>query len=301
MNQPESSPRVLLLGSESGFCFHALGALLEARVQVASVLIAAGEDATPPRPVLRGAMPVSQPGSVGDFADREGVATIHCIDTLEAQALKRAQAVSPDVLLLACLPERLDLFWLELAPAGCFNIHPSLLPRYRGPAPLFWQLRDGCQETGVTVHRVEARMDAGPILVQEKHAIEPDDTLATLNARLAAAGALAFAAALDAIAAGTAELEAQDEAGASHFPWPKREDFSLDWRWTAARAYRFVRATQLLGQIYPMETRDGVLLIERVLDFDASAVQEAAFLEKDGVLEIGFSTGVMRAVGKRQA
>ncbi len=301
MNPPESSPRVLLLGSESGFCFHALGALLEARVQVAGVLIAAGEDATPPRPVLRGAMPVSQPGSVADFADREGIATIPCIDTLEAQALKRAQAVSPDVLLLACLPERLDLFWLELAPAGCFNIHPSLLPQYRGPAPLFWQLRDGSLETGVTVHRVEARMDTGPILVQEKHVIDPEDTLATLNARLAAAGALAFAAALDAIVAGTAELKAQDEAKASHQPWPRQEDFSLDPQWPAARAFRFVRATQLLGQPYRVETQDGTLLLERPLGFDAGATVDSAFTEREGVLTIRFSEGVMRAVGKRQA
>ena len=301
MKHPDSSPRVLLLGSESGFCFHALGALLEARVQVAGVLIAAGEDATPPRPVLRGAMPVSQPGSVRDFAAREGIAPISCIDTLEAQALERAQAVSPDVLLLACLPERLDLFWLELAPAGCFNIHPSLLPRYRGPAPLFWQLRDGCQETGVTVHRVEARLDAGPILVQEKHAIDPDDTLATLNARLAAAGASVFAAALDTIAVGTAELKAQDEAKTSHFPWPRQADFSLEPQWTAARAFRFVRATRLLGQPYRMETQDGTLLLERPLGFDAGATLNSAFTEEEGVLTIRFSQGVMRAVGRRQA
>jgi methionyl-tRNA formyltransferase len=292
---------VLVLGSESGFCFHALEALLEARVGVAGVLIAAGEDAAPPRPVLRGAIPVSQPGSVADFADREGITKILCIDTLEAQALKRAQAVSPDVLLVACLPERLDLFWLELAPAGCFNIHPSLLPRYRGPAPLFWQLRDGCRETGVTVHRVEARMDAGPILVQDKYAIEADDTLATLNARLAAAGASAFAAALDAVAAGAAELNAQDEAKASHQPWPGEADFSLDPQWPAARAFRFVHATQLLGQGYSMETQDGGLLIERALDFDAGATLDSAFTDRQGVLTIRFSEGVMRAVGKRQA
>jgi methionyl-tRNA formyltransferase len=251
--------------------------------------------------VLRGAIPVSQPGSVADFADREGIATIPCIDTLEAQALERAQAVSPDVLLVACLPERLDLFWLELAPAGCFNIHPSLLPRYRGPAPLFWQLRDGREKTAVTVHRVAARLDAGPILVQQKLAIDPDDTLATLNARLATAGASAFAAALGAITAGTAKLKAQDEAKASHQSWPRRSDFSLDPQWPAARAYRFIHATHLLGQSYRVETQDGALLLERPLDFDAAATLDSAFTEKKGVLTIRFSEGVMRAVGKRQA
>ncbi len=298
MNQPTDAPRVLLLGSESGFCFHALKALRDSRVNVAGVLIATGSPARAARPVIRGSIPLSQPGSVLDLAAREGIVTIRCEHTGEDWARELAHEMAPAVVLVACLPERLDEFWISLAPAGCFNLHPSMLPAYRGPAPLFWQLRDGLTETGVSVHKVEARMDAGPILIQEAHLIDPDDNLATLNAMLAAAGARAFALALNDIVAGKAQMTPQDEAIASAHPWPKDGDFSLDPGWSAGHAFRFISATAPMGRPYSMATDEGDLLIERVLDFEAKGKLEQAFLEAGGVLTIRFAEGTMRAVGK---
>ncbi len=299
MNPPIDAPRVLLLGSESGFCFHALKALRDSRVNVAGVLIAAGSGARAARPVMRGSIPLSQPGSVSDLAAREGIVTIRCEHTGEQWARELAHEMTPEVVLVACLPERLDEFWISLSPAGCFNLHPSLLPAYRGPAPLFWQLKDGLEQTGVSVHRVEARIDAGPILVQEAHSIDPEDNLATLNAMLAAAGARAFALALRDIVSGKAQLTPQDEAIASAHPWPKDEDFSLDPGWSARRAFRFVGATALMGRHYRMETEAGALLIDRVLDFNPSGTLDSAFSESGGVLTLRFAEGTMRAVGKR--
>ncbi len=299
MSQPYDSPRVLLLGSESGFCFHALRASRDSRVNVVGVLIASGEPGRAARPVLRGSIPLSQPGSVSDLAAREGIVTIRCLDTREQGARNQARLTWPDVVLVACLPERLDEFWISLAPAGCFNLHPSLLPAYRGPAPLFWQLRDGLTRTGVTVHQVEARIDAGQILLQEAHRIDPQDDLAILNAVLAAAGARAFALVLDDVVSGRARLTPQDEAKASAHPWPKDRDFALEPGWSAERAFRFARATATLGRPYPMETEDGALVIERVLDFDAGGAMGPAFTEAGGVLTIRFARGTLRAVGKR--
>jgi methionyl-tRNA formyltransferase len=297
VNPPADSPRVLLLGSESGFCFHALRALRDSRVNVCGVLIASGEPGRASRPVLRGSIPLSQPGSVADLAAREDIVTIRCVNTREQGARNQARMTWPDVALVACLPERLAEFWMSLAPAGCFNLHPSLLPAYRGPAPLFWQLRDGLERTGVTVHRVEARLDAGPILLQEAQQIEPDDDLATLNAVLAAHGARAFALALDDVVGGRVHLIPQDETIASAHPWPRDEDFSLDPRWSAKRAFRFARATAALGRPYPMETGEGALLIQRVLDFDAEGTLEQTVSEAGGVLTIRFAEGTLRAVG----
>jgi methionyl-tRNA formyltransferase len=298
VNPPTDAFRVLLLGSESGFCFHALKALRDSRVKVAGVVIVSGSGEHASRPVIRGSIPLSQPGSVSDLAAREGIDTIRAENTREPWVRELARGVNPDVALVACLPERLDEFWISLSPAGCFNLHPSLLPAYRGPAPLFWQLRDGLEETGVSVHRVEARMDAGPILLREAHAIEPDDNLATLNAALAAAGARAFALALGDIVAGKAQTRPQDGALASAHPWPQDKDFSLDPAWSARRAFRFASATAALGRPYRMETKDGALVIERVLDFDAEGVLERAYRGAGGVLTIRFAEGTMRAVGK---
>ena len=298
MNQSTDAPRVLLLGSESGFCFHALKALRDSRVNVAGMLIASGASERTSRPVIRGSIPLSQPGSVSDLAAREGIVTIRCEHSREQRARELAHEMTPQVVLVACLPERLDEFWISLSPAGCFNLHPSMLPAYRGPAPLFWQLRDGLERTGVSVHRVEARMDAGPILLQEAHLIDPDDNLATLNARLATAGARAFALALNDIVCGKAHLTPQDEEIASAQPWPKDDDFSLDPGWSAKHAFRFATATAALGRSYRMEIGDGALLIERVLDCDPEGTLERAYTETVGVLTIRFAKGTMRAVGK---
>ncbi len=300
MNQAIDAPRVLLLGSESGFCFHAFKALLDSRVAMAGVLIASGSGEGVSHPVIRGSIPLSQPGSVADLAAREGIATICCEHTREARARELAREMAAAVVLVACLPERLDEFWMALSPAGCFNLHPSLLPAYRGPAPLFWQLKDGVEVTGVSVHRVESRMDAGPILMQEAHAIDSEDNLATLNAMLAAAGARAFARALADIVSGKARLIPQDEAKASAHPWPKDADFALDSNWSARHAFRFVSATAGLGRPYFMETKGGALSIERVLDFDAGGSLDTAFKEKSGVLTIRFAQGTLRAVGRRK-
>ncbi len=299
MNPPTDAPRVLLLGSESGFCFHAFKALRDSRVAMAGVLIASDSGEGVSRPVIRGSIPLAQPGSVADLAAREGIATIRCEHTREAWARELAHEMTPDVVLVACLPERLEEFWLKLSPAGCFNLHPSLLPAYRGPAPLFWQLKDGVEKTGVSVHWVEARMDAGPILMQEAHIIDVEDNLATLNAMLAAAGARAFARALADILSGKARFVPQDEAKASAHPWPKDEDFALDANWSAKHAFRFVNATAGLGRPYSMQTEDAALSIERVLDFDAAGSMDKAFAEKSGVLTIRFAQGTLRAVGKR--
>lgn len=298
MNEPTDAPRVLLLGSESGFCFHTLKALRECRVPIAGVLIAAGTEAQAWRPVTRGALPLSQPGTVTDLAARDGLITLRCGNTREQWVRELVREMAPAVVLVACLPERLDDFWMDLAPGGCLNLHPSLLPAYRGPAPLFWQLRDGLEQTGFTLHRVEEALDAGPVLAAEAHAIDPEDNLATLNALLAAAGARAFAGRLQSIVSGAARYTPQDETKASAHPWPRDRDFALDPGWSAARAFRFVRATASLGRPYPMTTEAGALVIERALDFDAEASMDEAFVEKGGVLTLRFAEGTLRAVGK---
>jgi len=299
MIAPENAPKILLLGSESGFCFHALTCLRDLRLSVAEVLIAAGASAAMERPLMRGSIPLSQPGSVADLAAREGISVIRCKSTREDWAYELARELAPDVVLVACLPERLGARWCEVSKRGCFNLHPSLLPAHRGPAPLFWQLRDGLSLTGVTVHRIEAAVDAGAVLAQDELRIADHDTLATLNAALATAGVRLFARALDAVVSGTATLSAQDESLSSYHPWPKNEDFALDTAWPATRAFRFIRATQSMGVPYRVALDGALLLIDRVVDVNDSATMHDAFSESGGVLTIRFANGTLRAVGKK--
>ncbi len=128
---------------------------------------------------------------------------------------------------------------------GMLNIHPSLLPRYRGAAPVPWAIANGDDMTGVSVLYVTAHMDAGNILLQEPAPIRPDDTTPTLAPRLAEQGADLLERAFDLFRGGhPPEGRPQDESKATLAPKLKKEDGRVDWTWPAVKIRDRVRAFQ---------------------------------------------------------
>jgi methionyl-tRNA formyltransferase len=117
---------------------------------------------------------------------------------------------------------------LEALPKGCINVHASILPRYRGAAPVQWSVIHGDAETGVAIMQLDAGMDTGPVLLERRVAIDPDETSGELLARLAPIGAAALLEAVAAIAAGTAQPVAQDHAAATHAPMLAKSDGAID-------------------------------------------------------------------------
>jgi methionyl-tRNA formyltransferase len=117
---------------------------------------------------------------------------------------------------------------LEALPRGCINVHASLLPRYRGAAPVQWAVIHGETETGVSIMQLDEGMDTGPVLLERRVAIDPAETSGELLARLAPIGAAALLDALSAIAAGTAQPAAQDHSRATHAPMLAKTDGMID-------------------------------------------------------------------------
>src|SRR5688500_889045 len=105
---------------------------------------------------------------------------------------------------------------LDALPRGCINVHGSLLPKYRGAAPVQWAVIDGEPETGVAIMQLDEGMDTGPVYLERRVAIEPEETSGELLARLAPIGAEALLEAIAALAAGTAKAQPQDHAHATH-------------------------------------------------------------------------------------
>jgi len=132
---------------------------------------------------------------------------------------------------------------LAIAPHGMLGVHPSLLPKYRGAAPVAWAILNGEATTGITVFRLNERLDAGDILLQQQVAIEPQEDADALTRRLAQAGARALIEALEALAQGRARFEPQDEARASLAPKLTKAQGRIDWRAPAEAIERLVRAT----------------------------------------------------------
>jgi len=128
-----------------------------------------------------------------------------------------------------------------LGDGGCINVHASLLPQYRGAAPIQWAVANGETETGVTTMFVNARMDAGDIIDQLVEPIRPEDTAGSLHDRLAQCGADLLARTIEALRQGSIRRQPQDEAKATFAPRIKKADGRLDWRLPATLIHNHVR------------------------------------------------------------
>jgi UDP-4-amino-4-deoxy-L-arabinose formyltransferase / UDP-glucuronic acid dehydrogenase (UDP-4-keto-hexauronic acid decarboxylating) len=131
---------------------------------------------------------------------------------------------------------------LELAPLGAYNLHPSLLPSYRGRAPVNWVLVNGERETGITLHHMVARADAGDIVGQRAVAIDDSDNALTLYRKLVPLCVELITELHPQIVAGTAPRRKMDIARGSYFGRRRPEDGRIDWRWPARRIFNLVRA-----------------------------------------------------------
>ncbi|HSP96448.1 MAG TPA: methionyl-tRNA formyltransferase [Candidatus Dormibacteraeota bacterium] len=130
---------------------------------------------------------------------------------------------------------------LETPHLGCINVHASLLPAYRGAAPIQWAILNGDDETGVTIMRMNERMDEGDILLQRATPIGSDETYGALQTRLAMLGAAALMKTLDDLYAGTLKATAQDHSRATLAPMIRKEQGAIDWRLPAVVLARRVR------------------------------------------------------------
>jgi methionyl-tRNA formyltransferase len=131
---------------------------------------------------------------------------------------------------------------LEGPPHGVLGVHPSLLPKYRGAAPVAWAILKGERETGMTIFRLNERLDAGDVVWQRAVAIEPGETAEALTRRLSHLGAEGLIQALEGIASGTAKFIPQDEARASLAPKLTKAQGIIDWRAPADQIERHIRA-----------------------------------------------------------
>ncbi len=163
----------------------------------------------------------------------------------EEAAMARMRAVRPAYIFSfyyrALLPEEI----LGLAAQGAFNLHTSLLPKYRGRAPVNWVLVNGETQTGVSLHHMVARADAGDIVAQKAVAIAYEDTAYTLQQKLLAAAKAMLAEALPKIASGTAQRVKQDLSKGMYCGRRRPEDGRIDWTWDAERVRNLVRAVTL--------------------------------------------------------
>ena len=181
-------------------------------------------------------------GSVSDWAAENRIA-VFCPDRVNApEWIATISRFAPDTIFSFYYRSMLCREILDAAPSGAFNLHGSLLPAYRGRAPVNWVLVNGEKRTGVTLHYMVEKPDAGDIVGQRAVDIDFSDTARTLYDRLCAAAGTLLAETLPLIRDGRAPRTPQDLSKGSYFGGRRPEDGRIDWNWPAVRVYNLIRA-----------------------------------------------------------
>jgi methionyl-tRNA formyltransferase len=171
-----------------------------------------------------------------------------------------------DVFAVCCFPKRIPSSLLRLPRLGALNVHPSLLPAYRGPDPLFWIYRNAEPVTGVTVHVVDTGLDTGPIVGQRTVPVTPGIPGNFLWDRLASAGSQMLADAIVRALEGSLQPVPQNEQNASYFGWPSRRDLTIPLdEWPASRVYHFCVGVMPSGYRPLVESKGSVFEVQEIL------------------------------------
>lgn len=157
------------------------------------------------------------------------------------EALERLSALKPELIVVAAYGKILPKEILDLPRLGCINVHSSLLPRYRGAAPINWAILNGETETGVTIMYMAEGLDTGDIISQRATAIDPDETVESLHDRLALLGAELLGETVAAIGAGTAQRVPQNDAESCYAPMLSRQLSPIDFSRSAHEIHNQVR------------------------------------------------------------
>lgn len=224
--------RIVFMGSPE-FAVPSLEALAR-RYPIAGVVT------QPDRPAGRGRSLTPPP--VKTLALELGLPVMQPVRIRQPEAMLQLQDWAPDVIIVAAFGQILRQDVLDLPPNGCINVHASLLPRWRGAAPIQAAILHGDQETGVSIMRMDAGIDTGPVYRKQALEIQPDDTAASLSQRLACIGAHVLLDTLPGILDGSLSPQPQDESQATYAAMLKKKDGELDFSQPAQDLANKVRA-----------------------------------------------------------
>ena len=225
--------RIVFMGTPD-FAVPSLEGLIGAGHQVCGVFC------QPDKPVGRHQNKLQAP-PVKQTALKHGIPVFQPTKLRDGTALAQLKELDPELIVVAAYGRILPDDILELPPMGCINVHSSLLPKYRGAAPINWAVINGETETGVTIMYMAAELDAGDIIAQASTPIDPEETVETLHDRLAQMGGALLVKTVAELAAGTARRTPQDPEQVTFAPLLSRALSPIDWTRPAKAIHDQVR------------------------------------------------------------
>ncbi len=296
--------RVLYFGMFGELSLRPLAALIEAGATLCAVVVPASDpkgfetlrELEPPQPDAD-ALPV-----LSKFVSPNIVtlAWDNHIPVFEVADIRRSPSslaeLRPDLICVSCFPRIIPRQLLAWPKLGALNLHPSLLPAYRGPSPLFWQFRNGETRAGVTLHFMNERADAGDILLQSEVSFPDGITSAEAERICAAAGAQLMVDGIKLVENGNPPHREQSEGEASYFPFPSRADCVLSTEWPARRAFNFMRGA---SEWSPFEIHLGetAFRVREALNYSPDKKLGEPYRREGNEVLIQFSPGVVRVSG----
>ncbi len=225
--------RIVFMGS-ADFGLNTLEALQESTHRVAGVVT------TPPRCKGRGMRLRSSP--VGECCEKNSIEPVLVPENLEDPGfIKELLSLEPDIFVVAAY-RILPPCVFNIPEKGTFNLHASLLPAYRGPAPIHRAIQAGESETGITIFRIDSGIDTGDVVLQRKTEIGPFETTPEVYTRLSILGAQEMVRVCNMIEQGEVEYSKQEDSGASRAPKLRKEEGLINWESTAEEIFNKIRA-----------------------------------------------------------
>jgi len=212
--------RIIFMGTPD-FAVPTLQMLIDRGEEVVAVVT------QPDRPKGRGQQLQAPP--VKELALAHGIAVLQPLKVRAPEVIEEIRALAPDLIVVVAFGQILPKSLLEIPSHGCINIHASLLPRYRGAAPLNWCIINGETETGITTMLMDVGLDTGDMLLKMATPIDPEENASSLHDRLSLLGAEAMAATLDLLAKGELVPQKQDDSLSCYAPMLKKELGEIDW------------------------------------------------------------------------
>jgi len=281
---------ILFIGSEGPLSVLPLRALVEAGHSPCAVAVDAGDN----RRFQRRILPV-----ITESQDSpESLALLNDIPVIKlsretADAVGQVKASSPDIIFVSCFGRKIPDEVLSVPTIGCFNLHPSTLPEYRGPNPVFWQFRDGVSEMAVTLHRMSAQLDAGDIIGQTAVSMPNGVSMQQASILLAEAGSRLIVQALSRQGKSDWTGFTQQEEGASYQRFPSESDYAVSTAWPAKRLFNFICATRGQGVVYPCTVDKRIFNLVEAISFQETG--EARLVVQGDELTLPCGPGFVRA------
>ncbi|MBO4267601.1 MAG: methionyl-tRNA formyltransferase [Lachnospiraceae bacterium] len=289
--------KILFMGTPD-FAEGVLSAIYESRHEVVAVVT------QPDRPRGRSQTLIASP--VKEFAAKRGIPVLQPERIKSPEEIEKLRAIDADIYVVAAFGQILSKEILDIPGYGCINVHASLLPEYRGAAPIQWAIADGKEQTGVTIQQMNEGVDTGDIIASSVVDISSDETGATLFDKLMNEGAVLAVDTLDLMERGEVRRVPQDESKATYAKMIKKEMGCIDFDTSAVRTQRLVRAFDPWPGVYTY-LNGKVLKIKKccVYDGDLSGEPGEVITVSDDAIVIAFAEGALSVTavqleGKKQ-